>query len=95
MSDFEPMPYRIRFGVTGHRKLDDPAAVQAMVNKAIDAEIDKLFPEKTRRNIARVRRAGPTANAFRVLSPLAEGEDRVVSRAGLADPDTRLGVVSP
>src|SRR5664280_178623 len=25
MADFESIPYRIRIGVTGHRKLDDPA----------------------------------------------------------------------
>lgn len=29
MADVEPVPYRIRIGVTGHRKLDDSAAVHA------------------------------------------------------------------
>ncbi len=95
MADFESIPYRIRIGVTGHRKLDDPVAMQALVKKAIDAEVEKLFPEESRRNIERVRRAGTTAISFRVLSPLAEGADRVVARAVLADPDARLDVVLP
>ncbi len=46
MADFEPIPYRIRIGVTGHRNLDDPAAMQATVKKAIDAEVEKLFPRE-------------------------------------------------
>ena len=95
MPDFESIPYRIRIGVTGHRKLDDPAAMQALVKKAIDAEVEKLFPEESRQNIERVRRAGTTAISFRVLSPLAEGADRVVARAVLDDPDARLDVVLP
>ena len=28
IANFEPIPYRIRIGVTGHRKLDDPAAMR-------------------------------------------------------------------
>jgi hypothetical protein len=95
MADFESIPYRIRIGVTGHRKLDDPAAMQAMVKQAIDTEIEKLFPEESRRKIESVRRAGTTAISFRVLSPLAEGADRVVARAVLSDPGARLDVVLP
>src|SRR6266851_734627 len=95
IANFEPIPYRIRIGVTGHRKLDDPAAMQAMVKKAIDAEVEKFFPQESRLNIERVRRAGTTAISFRVLSPLAEGADRVVAHALLSDPDARLDVVLP
>jgi hypothetical protein len=43
MADFVPIPYRIRISATGHRNLDDPAAVQALVKHAIDAEVEKLF----------------------------------------------------
>lgn len=95
MADLERIPYRIRIGVTGHRELDNPEAVQALVKKAIDAEVEKLFAQKARQNIERVRRAGATAIWFRVLSPLAEGADRVVARAVLSDPDARLDVVLP
>jgi hypothetical protein len=95
MADFEPIPRRIRIGVTGHRKLDDPAAVEALVKEAIDAEVEKLLPEESRQRIERVRRAGAAAISFRVLSPLAEGADRVVARAVLDYPDARLDAVLP
>jgi len=95
MAAFEPIPYRIRIGVTGHRKLEDPATIQAMVKNALDSEIMKLFPEKSRHNIDRVRRAGMTAISFRVLSPIAEGADRVMARAILAEPGARLDAVLP
>jgi hypothetical protein len=95
MPDFEPIPYRIRIGVTGHRKLDDPVAMQLTVKRAIDAEVEKLFPDESRRNIERVRRARTTAISFRILSPLAEGADRVVARVVLDYPGARLDAVIP
>src|ERR1035441_7092052 len=95
MPDFEPIPYRIRIGVTGHRNLADPAATQATVKESINAEVERLFPKESGQNIERVRRAGTTAIAFRVLSPLAEGADRVVARAVLDYPGARLDVVLP
>jgi hypothetical protein len=95
MTDVEPIPYRIRIGVTGHRKLDDPAAMQVLIKKAIDAEVEKLFPEKSLKDIERVRRAGTTAISYRVLSPLAEGADRAVARAVLEYPGARLDAALP
>ena len=95
MAGFEAIPYRIRIGVTGHRKLEDPAAVQALVKKAIDTEIEKLFPEESKQKIRRGRETGTTAVSFRVLSPLAEGADRVVARAVLDYPGARLDAVLP
>ena len=89
------IPYRIRIGVTGHRKLDDPAAMLTLVKRAIDAEVENLFPPDSRQNIERVRRAGSTAISYRVLSPLAEGADRVVARAVLDYPGARLDAVLP
>ena len=95
MAEFEPIPYRIRIGVTGHRKMDDPSAMQAVVNVALDAEIPQLFTEESRARIERVRAAGTTPISFRVLSPLAEGADRVVARAVLDLPGARLDAVLP
>jgi hypothetical protein len=95
MAEFQPIPYRIRIGVTGHRKLDHPAQVQSAVQAALESEIDNLYPEKSRHHLERVRRAGTTPVSFRVLSPLAEGADRVVARAVLAQPLARLDVVLP
>lgn len=94
-AEFEAIPYRIRIGATGHRSLEKPSAVQALVNKVIRTRIEELFPKESRLNIMRVRSAGTTAISFRVLSPLAEGADRVVARAVLDEPDARLDVVLP
>ena len=95
MADLEPLPRQIRIGVTGHRKLDDPAAMQALVKKAIDAEVCDLFPDDPRRKMERGPSAGTTAASLRVVSPLAEGADRVVARAVLDYADARLDVVLP
>jgi|ERR1035441_3324780 hypothetical protein len=95
MADLEPIQRQIRIGVTGHRKLDDPAAMLALVKKAIDAEVCNLFPDDRRRGMERGASAGTTAASLRVLSPLAEGADRVVARAVLDCPDARLDVVLP
>ena len=95
MNDFEAIPYRIRIGVTGHRQLDEPAALQTLVKQAVDLEIESLFPEQSRRNIDLVRSAATTPISYRVLSPLAEGADRVVARAILAYPNGRLDAVLP
>jgi hypothetical protein len=95
MADFKAIPYRIRIGVTGHRKLNDLAAVQALVKKAVDSEVEKLFPEQSKRNIQRIRHSGKTPISFRVLSPLAEGADRAAAWALLSEPSARLDVVLP
>jgi hypothetical protein len=95
MPDFEPLPYRIRLGVTGHRKIPDPAALQAAIKQAIDSEVEKLFPVESRQAIARVRAAGTTAISYRVLTPLAEGADRITAKAVLDYPGARLDAVLP
>lgn len=91
----ESIPYRVRIGVTGHRKLDNPAAVEALVKKSIDAEVEGLLPEDARRKMERARRAGTAAISYSVLSSLAEGADRVVARAVLSYPNARLDAVLP
>lgn len=95
MADFEPLPYRLRIGVTGHRKLDNPARVRALVEQALATEIDGLFPQKARAVVERIRREGTTPICFKVLSPLADGSDRIVAEAVLARPLARLDAVLP
>ncbi|MGB6721422.1 MAG: hypothetical protein WBE72_11550 [Terracidiphilus sp.] len=95
MADIEAIPYRIRIGAIGHRRLKDPASVQTLVKRAMDSVVESLFPDESRRNIERVRRAGTTPIAFSVLSPLAEGADRVVARAVLEYSGARLDAVLP
>jgi hypothetical protein len=98
VAEFQPVPFRIRIGVTGHRKLNDEAAVSALVKKAIDTRIEELYAETSRELLERVRKAGTTPIAYAVVSPLAEGADRVVARAVLNCRnyrDTRLDAVLP
>lgn len=96
--DFEPIPYRIRVGVTGHRQLEHPEVIEALVRSALDVEIEKLFPAKWIDAIEQIRSAGITPITYSVLSALAEGADRVVLRAILDHPEyprSRLDVVLP
>jgi hypothetical protein len=95
MTAYEAIPYGIRLGVTGHRKLDDPEALQALVKKAIDTEIEKLFPEESKASTRQVQKAGTTAISYRVLSPLAEGANRLVAQVVLDEPGARLDAVLP
>jgi hypothetical protein len=95
MGDFQTSPFRIRIGVTGHRRLEEPAAVQVLVRQAIDREIPRLFPPKSLAMMDCVRAAGVTPISYRALTPLAEGADRVVARVVLEFPGARLDVVLP
>jgi hypothetical protein len=95
MSQSEANLHCIRIGVTGHRRLDDPAAVEALVKRAIDAEAGKLFPARLRKKIEDGRQAGTAPISYCAVSPLAEGADRVVARAVLESPDARLNAVIP
>jgi hypothetical protein len=95
MPQSEANQYCFRIGVTGHRRLNDPAAVEALVKRAIDAEAGKLFPANLRKKIEDGRQAGPAPVSYCVVSPLAEGADRVVARAVLESTDARLEAVIP
>jgi hypothetical protein len=93
--NFDPIPFRIRIGVTGHRRLEDPAAMQSLVKMAIDTEIPRLFPPDSRATIDRVRELGVTPISYRVVTALAEGADRVVARVALEFRGARLDAVLP
>jgi hypothetical protein len=60
MRSLTPIPYSIRIGVTGHRRLDDSAAVEAAVRAALDADIPRLFPEKARKVLNEILAGGRT-----------------------------------
>ena len=77
------IPYRLRVGVTGHRALpDDPA-----------------FIARVRFALQRVRHMAPSSPAtplcMALVSPLAEGADRLMARMALDDQDAVLVVPLP
>ena len=77
------IPFRLRVGVTGHRTLQDEDALAARVREALD----------------RVRQLAPsspyTSLRIGVVSPLAEGADRLVAREAIDDEGATLEVPLP
>ena len=71
----------VRVGVTGHRRIDDPEGVSAAVRDALGR--------------VRERFAGAEATRLEAVSPLAEGADRIVARAVLAEAGATLTVPLP
>jgi hypothetical protein len=92
---FQPVPYRIRIGVTGHRRLPGEPAFEALIRKAIDTHIDTLFKEESREKIERARRENAPPVLYSVVTPLAEGADRLVARVVLSYEGSRVDVVLP
>jgi hypothetical protein len=86
------IPFRLRIGVTGHRRLPDPDELSLRINKALDVHIPGLLGSASRKQIQGSTR---TPLAFTVLSPLAEGADRLVAETILKRPDSRIEVVLP
>ena len=74
---------RLVIGVTGHRKLEDEQALAQKVRRVI---------EKTQQEFASLR---STPVVFTVLSPLAEGADRLVAHIVLEQTGSQLEVVLP
>lgn len=77
------IPYRLRVGVTGHRRIPDDPALKGAVCHALD-RIRGLLAGS---DVTPVRLA--------VVSALAEGADRLVAREVLSDPDAVLQVSLP
>lgn len=92
------VPYRIRLGVTGHRTLSDEAALREKVKgivaraTSVSGEIFEMFDEESQELI---RRSAHTPMALGILSPLAEGADRLVAQEVLKSPDAVLEVALP
>jgi hypothetical protein len=87
-----PIPYRIRIGVTGHRELPRPDAISSLVSQALDKKLHGLFDDASRDALRRVWR---TPLLLSVVSPLAEGADRVVAHEVLKRHGATLEAVLP
>jgi hypothetical protein len=81
------IPFRLRIGVTGHRNLPDSDELRKAINDAIDLAIAESGHS-----------AAATPNTpvtLTVVSALAEGADRMVARAVLDRPGSKLISVLP
>jgi hypothetical protein len=70
-------------GVTGHRKLDNQSALVSAIKSALDS-IRQMAPPSS-----------GNSRLFVILSPLAEGADRLVVQEALRIPGTALEVALP
>jgi hypothetical protein len=86
------IPFRLRIGVTGHRRVAGAEELSVRINEALDVHIPALFDPAGR---SQVRRSTRTPLAFTVLTPLAEGADRLVAETVLKRPGARIEVVLP
>ena len=73
----------VRVGVTGHRSIPDESAIARAVDKVLEL----------------IRETSPSSDGdpplIEVVSPIAEGADRIVAHAAIKDPGVRLRVPLP
>ena len=72
----QTIPFRIRIGVTGHRLLQDKDELSKKIREVLDKNILDLFDDDSKRLL---RSSPNTPLAFNIITPLAEGADRLVA----------------
>ncbi|MCH8309818.1 MAG: hypothetical protein IIB17_04890 [Chloroflexi bacterium] len=77
------IPYRLRVGVTGHRILPDDDILSAQVTRALNRARELVTSSED------------LPIHLRIISPIAEGADRLVARAALVDDTTELEAPLP
>lgn len=80
---------RVRLGVTGHRVLKDPELIAQKIRDFLTSGIYELFDTDMSQE------KGMKRIAFTILTPLAEGADRLVAWEVLKIPDSEIEVVLP
>ncbi len=91
----EALPMRVRIGVTGHRKLDNPESVAHKVDNFIQQGLLDFFndPDAVRDHLNDPNHK--TRIALTLITPLAEGADRLVAKQILNHAGSRLEVILP
>jgi len=80
MTNPSQIPYRIRLGITGHRTLSDiPALTQCLQHIINSGYLDAFTSESQEK----IKQAKATSIVFSIISPLAEGADRLVANVVL------------
>jgi hypothetical protein len=88
------IPYRIRIGVTGHRRLDR-SSVSKKVRLVLDRRIPEIFDECPRVPMLKKGSNARTTIHFCVITSLAEGADRIVAKEVLKTVQSRIEVILP
>lgn len=70
------IPYRIRIGVTGHRTLNDISSLKICLQNTLDTGYLEAFTPEAKQSLTQAK--APSV-VFSVISPLAEGADRLVA----------------
>lgn len=86
------VPLRLRIGVTGSRHLKNEESLRKQVEIIFSNRWREAFSLEGRKAIAA---ASATPLALTLVSPLAEGADRLVAQIGLAHPACSLEAVLP
>jgi len=94
-SGFAPLPFRIRVGVTGHRTLPDDAETRKSIRNAIESVFWDLLSDDNKQKLQAAKDTSSPPVLYEVVSPLAEGADRIVASVLLTIPGTRLKAVLP
>ena len=95
LSEDGSVPFRVRLGVTGHRSLPDEEMLTEQIKKGLREHFLDFFSEASKETI---RSAINTPISFTVVSPLAEGADRLVAKTILgldSAPSPRIEAVLP
>jgi hypothetical protein len=86
------IPFRIRIGVTGHRQISDEKIIAEKINRVLTEYIFELFDKESNRIFSAATNA---SIAFSILTPLAEGADRLVAKEVLKLPNSIIEAVLP
>lgn len=86
------IPFRIRLGVTGQRKLKDVENLSKTINQILKEDIFELYDKNSKKIINSSRY---TPITFSILTTLAEGTERLVAREVLKFPYSIIEVVLP
>ncbi len=89
------VPFRIRIGVSGHRELPDVKSLHEKLDVVFEQRLHELFDEPHDFFQPLTNSASKTRIRYTILTPLAEGADRLVAMHFLGYGDTRLEVVLP
>ena len=82
-------PLRIRLGVTGHRVIKDQESTALKVKEILRSKIYELLQNKI------PGEKSIPALTFTIVTPLAEGADRLIAKEALMFPESIIEVVLP